>query len=70
MRCTFQSPFCNASGFIVDPEDMTVNINDIDVELTCTPGLETEQLITWEIFLRNGTFWSVSADDTAIQLRR
>ena len=56
--------------FIVDPEDMTVDINDTDVELTCTPGLNTEQLITWEIFLRNGTFWTVTGADSDVQLLR
>ena len=62
--------FRNASVFIVDPEDRTVEINETDVELTCTPGLETEQVIIWEIFLRNGTFWTVTGSDSDIQLRR
>ena len=71
MHCTFLSLFFrNASVFIVDPEDRTVEINETDVELTCTPGLETEQVIIWEIFLRNGTFWTVTGSDSDIQLRR
>ena len=70
VHCTFQSLFCNSSGFIVDPEDITVEINDTDVELTCTPGLETDQIIIWEIFLRNGTLWTVTESDPDVQLRR
>ena len=54
----------------MDPEDRTVEINDTNVELTCTPGLNTEQVITWQIFLRNGTFWSVTASDTEVQRMR
>ena len=56
--------------FIVDPEDRTVEINDTNVEFTCTPGLNTEQVITWQIFLSNGTFWSVTAADPELQRHR
>ncbi len=42
--------FFNASEFIVDPMDETLEVNQTDVVLTCMPALE-DQLITWEIYL-------------------
>ena len=66
----FQSPFCNTSAFAVDPEDTTVEVNDTDVLLTCMPILDMEQFITWELFLRNGTFWTVTGADVDDQLSR
>ena len=56
--------------FIVGPEDRFVEINDTNVELTCIPALNTEQIITWQIFLRNGTFWSVTASHIEVQRLR
>lgn len=67
---TSVSFFCNISVFIVDPEDQNVEINDTNVELVCTPGLDMEQEITWQIFLRNGTFLSVTGSDEDAQRRR
>ena len=71
-HCAFQSFFCNASAFAVDPEDKTVEVNDTDVLLTCMPILDMDQFITWELFLRDGTFWTVTgeASDVDIQLSR
>ena len=62
--------FCNASAFAIDPKDKTVEVNDIDVELSCVPVLDTTQFITWQLFLRNGTFWTVSGGDVDFQLSR
>ena len=58
----FQSLFYNASEFAVDPEDTTVEVNDTDVLLTCMPRLDN-QFITWQLFLRNGTFWTIDGSD-------
>ena len=47
-----------------------MEVNDIDVELSCVPVLDTQQFITWELFLRNGTFWTVTGGNVDEQLRR
>ena len=69
-QCTFHSFFYNASEFIVDPVDETLEVNDTDVILTCMPALDMEQLINWEIYLRNGTFLTVTGADKEVQRSR
>ena len=69
--CTFQSLFFYVSEFIVDPMDETLEVNETDVVLTCTPALsDMNQLINWEIYLRNGTFWVVTGADPERQRRQ
>ena len=62
--------FCNASEFIVDPMDDTLEVNQTDVILTCMPALNMDQLINWEIYLRNGDFWTVTGADPERQRSR
>lgn len=51
---------------------MTVNVNDTNVTLSCTTpvGVDIIDTSIWEIFLRNGTYWTVSASDQDIHRSR
>ena len=61
------------SEFDVSPNDTTVDINDMNVELNCQPSVSATGFMDfsiWEIFLDNGTFWTVTGSDLDRQLDR
>ena len=57
------------AAFQVNPKDTTAKRNDKNVELRCQPS-SNQDFIIWEIFLDNGTYWTVTGSDTAHQLSR
>ena len=57
------------AAFEVNPKDTTAKRNDKNVELRCQPS-SNQDFIIWEIFLDNGTYWTVTGSDTAHQLSR
>lgn len=61
------------SVFVTSPEDKTLTVNETNVLLHCEileiPGTTFDELV-WEIFLRNGTFWTVTGADEVTQLAR
>ena len=52
--------------------DRTVDLNDTNVVLHCqSPQINgVFDVVTWEIFLPNGSFWIVSGADEEEQLAR
>jgi hypothetical protein len=58
----------HTAAFEVNPKDSHAKRND-NVELRCQPS-SINDFIIWEIFLDNGTYWTVSGSDAAQQLRR
>ena len=64
--------FALLAAFEIGPMDRTVNVNDTNVMLHCqSPQIDgVFDSVMWEIFLLNGTFWSVSGADEEEQLAR
>ena len=56
------------TAFEVNPKDSSAKRND-NVELRCQPS-NNQDFIVWEVFLDNGTYWTVSGSDAARQLQR
>lgn len=61
--------WCYYAEYEISPNDTTATINDINVELHCQTSSNLDFSI-WEIFLDNGTYWTVSASDPERQLSR
>ena len=60
-------------AFEIDPEDKVVEVNQTNIELRCqshTVGSGIFDSIIWQIYLRNGTFWTVTGADEDVQLGR
>ncbi len=51
------------------PNDTAAIVNDMNVELHCQTSSNLD-FSMWEIFLDNGTYWTVSASDSEQQLSR
>ena len=60
------------AAFEIGPMDTTVNVNDTNVMLHCqSPEVDgVFDSVIWEIFLVNGSFWSVTGADEEQQLAR
>lgn len=59
-------------AFEVDPEDITVEVNRTNVTLNCTTHVGNGIFDTsiWEIYLRNGTYWTVTSADESVHRNR
>ena len=57
------------AAFEISPIDKTVTVNDINIELHCQKASNLDSSI-WEVFLNNGTFWTVTGADIEIHLSR
>lgn len=57
------------AAFEVSPKDTNAKRNDKNIELSCQPS-SNQDFIIWEVFLDNGTYWTVTGSDTARQLSR
>ncbi len=56
-------------AFEVNPKDTSAKRNDKNIELHCQPSSD-QDFVIWEVFLDNGTYWTVTGSDTARQLSR
>ena len=62
-NCTFHA------AFEISPINKTVTVNDTNIELHCQKASNLDSSI-WEVFLNNGTFWTVTGADIEIHLSR
>ena len=69
MPCLLNICKLSHAAFEVNPKDTSVKRNDENVELQCQPSSSLDFSI-WEIFLDNGTFWTVTGSDPERQLSR
>ena len=67
--CSFHCFTCVYLAFANDPQDMTVKVNDMDIELRCQAS-DMLDTVWWEIFLRNGSFWTITGSDEEVQRSR
>ena len=57
------------AAFEINPISKTVSVNDANIELHCQKASNLDFSI-WEVFLNNGTRWTVTGADIEIHLSR